>query len=128
MDSTDRIELTGLEFTAVVGVLPEERIRAQPLRVDLAVHVDLSAAGCSDRLDDTVDYGALCDSVVETATGTRPQLLEFLATAVADAVISFDGRITAVEVSVVKLRPPVSHNLEHAGVRIIRRAGGGRAG
>lgn len=125
MESADRIELTGLEFLAVVGVLPEERDRAQPLRMDLVVQVDLSAAGVSDRLDDTVDYGGLCDAVVDVATGEHPDLLEHLAAVVADAALSFDARIAAVEVSIAKLRPPVPHSLDLAGVRITRRAGGG---
>lgn len=128
MDSADRIELSGLEFTAVVGVLPEERERAQPLRVDLVVQVDLSEAGFSDRLGDTVDYGTLCDVVVEVATGEQPELLERLAAVVADTVLAFDDRITAVGVSMAKLRPPVAHSLDRAGVRITRRAGDGSAG
>lgn len=125
METTDRIELSGLEFTAVVGVLPEERDRAQPLRVDLVVHVDLSEAGVSDSLEDTIDYGGLCDAVVEVASGEHPELLERLAAVVADTVLSFDARIDAVEVSMAKLRPPVPHRLDRAGVRITRRAGGG---
>lgn len=126
MDTTDRIELSDLRFTAVVGVLPEERERAQPLRLDLAVSVDLSEAGLSDDLGDTIDYGGLCDVAVEVGTHERPQLLERLATVVADAVISFDGRISGVEVCLAKLRPPVPHSLQSAAVRITRRAGGGR--
>lgn len=128
METADRIELSGLEFTAVVGVLPEERDRAQPLRVDLVVQVDLSEAAVSDCLDDTIDYGGLCDAVVEVATGEQPELLERLAGVVADTVLSFDGRIAAVEVSVAKLRPPVPHSLDRAGVHITRRAGGASAG
>jgi dihydroneopterin aldolase len=128
METADRIELSGLEFTAVVGVLPEERDRAQPLRVDLVVQIDLSEAGVSDRLDDTIDYGRLCDTVVEVATGEHPKLLERLAGVVADAVLSFDVRVSAVEVSVAKLRPPVPHRLDRAGVHITRRAGGGSVG
>ncbi len=121
----DRIELSGLEFTAVVGVLPEERERAQPLRIDLAVFLELGNAGLSDELDDTIDYGALCDAVVETASSARPHLLERLASLVCDAVVGFDERISAVEVNVAKLRPPVPHSLDSAGVRITRRATSG---
>ncbi|MCZ7627865.1 MAG: dihydroneopterin aldolase [Microthrixaceae bacterium] len=128
MDTTDRIELSGLEFTAVIGVLPQERERAQPLRMDLVVHVDLTGAGMSDRLADTIDYGTLCDTVVEVATVEQPELLERLAAVVADAVLGFDPRISAVGVSMAKLRPPVPHNLDRAGVTITRRSGGPSAG
>ena len=38
---------------------PREQDRAQPFEVDLDVEADLSVAGASDHLPDTVDYGAL---------------------------------------------------------------------
>lgn len=124
MDDVDRIELHGLRVTAVVGVLPEERERAQPLEIDLVAGIDLSAAGVSDELADTVDYAAICERVVHTASTAEPLLLERLATLVADAALGTDARIEAVEVSIRKLRPPVPHVLASSGVRIVRRAPG----
>jgi dihydroneopterin aldolase len=119
----DRIELRGLRLTAVVGVLPEERERAQPLEVDLVIEADTTAAGLSDDLADTVDYGSVCDVVAATAKGAEPLLLERLAALLADAVLGLDGRIDAVELAVRKLRPPVAHVLDSSGVRIVRRQG-----
>jgi dihydroneopterin aldolase len=51
----DRIELRGLRALGTHGVLPEEKERAQPFEVDLALEVDLRPAGRSDALADTVD-------------------------------------------------------------------------
>ncbi|HEX2577346.1 MAG TPA: dihydroneopterin aldolase [Aquihabitans sp.] len=118
----DLIELRGLRVVGICGALPEERERAQPLEVDLDVEVDLRAAGGSDALGDTVDYGALCDAVAATVAGGTPQLLEHLAATLADAALAVDGRITSVTVSVRKLRPPVPHALGTSGVRIRRTA------
>jgi dihydroneopterin aldolase len=112
------IELRGLELTALVGVLPEERQRPQPIEVDVDVHVDLSAAAASDDLRQAVDYGAVCDAVVATATAGHTGLLERLAHELARAVLAVDDRISAVEVAVRKLRPPVPHRLRTSGVRI----------
>src|SRR5581483_9227757 len=58
----DRIELRGLRAQGVHGVLPEEQVRAQPFEVDLTVEADLRAAGRSDDLADTLDYGAITES------------------------------------------------------------------
>ena len=123
MGERDSIELDGLSVTAVVGVLPEERERAQPLNIDLALEVDLTAAGFSDSLGDTVDYGAVCDRVVEVVTEEEPLLLERLAARVSSAVLAMDSRIEAVTVAIQKLRPPVPHSLDSSGVRITRRSG-----
>lgn len=122
MSDTDSIELKGLSVTAVVGVLPEERDRAQPLNLDIDLEVDLTAAGVSDALTDTVDYGAVCDRVVEVVEGEEPLLLERLAALVAEAVLAMDDRIASATVAIQKLRPPVPHALDSSGVRITRRS------
>lgn len=119
----DVIELRGLRLLGVVGVLPEERERAQPLEIDVDIEVDLTAAGLSDDLSSTVDYGAICDRLDSVVASLRPALLERLAAAIAAAVLDADPSITAVTVSVRKLRPPVAHLLAAAGVRIRRTRG-----
>lgn len=119
-DPSDRIELRGLRLVGVVGVLPEERTRAQPLELDVDLSVDTSSAGASDALADTVDYGAVCDTLSELVAGLRPELLERLAVVAADAVLALDPRIESVELAVRKLRPPVPHALSSSGVRVTR--------
>jgi len=116
----DVIELRGLRLVGICGALPEERERAQPLEIDLDVEADLSVSGASDVLADTIDYGALCDAVAAVVANGTPQLLEYLAQQVADAVLGVDRRATAVTVGVRKLRPPVAHALGTSGVRIRR--------
>ena len=123
----DRIELRGLRVLGVHGALPEEQDRAQPFEIDLDVEADLSVAGASDHLSDTVDYGAVAAVVAAVVGGQRFRLLERLAQRVADEVTTADPRIRAVTVTVRKLRPPVPVDLTSAGVRITRRRppGGG---
>ncbi len=115
----DRIELRGLLASAICGALPEEQVRAQPIEVDLDVDVDLVAAGASDDLADTVDYGALCDLVARVLTQERFVLLERLAERIAQEALA-DVRVHRVEVAVRKLRPPVPQLLATCGVRIVR--------
>jgi dihydroneopterin aldolase len=118
--TADVIELRGLHLSAIVGVLPHEREQPQPLELDLDVVLDLAAAGASDALESTVDYGALCDEVERVVVGSRCALLEALAERVAAAVLAADGRIASVTVAVRKLRPPVAQPLATSGVRITR--------
>lgn len=116
----DRIELRGLRVVGRVGVLDLERAQAQPLEIDLDLTVDLAAAGDSDDLADTVDYGAVCAEVHATVREHHVDLLERLTARVADAVLALDHRIAAVDVTVRKLRPPVPHDLATSGVHIVR--------
>ena len=116
----DRIELRGLRVTATHGVLPEEQSRAQPFELDLDIEADLSAAGASDSLDDTVDYGALAEAAARVVTGERYALLERVAQHVAEELLH-DERVHAVTVTIRKLRPPVPVDLASAAVRVTRR-------
>ncbi|MHB1927901.1 MAG: dihydroneopterin aldolase [Acidimicrobiales bacterium] len=126
----DRIELRGLRALGTHGVLPEERLRPQPFEVDLDLYADLSAAGGSDALGDTVDYGAVARAVAAEVGGAHAELLEHLAQRVATAALEVAGpRATAVVVTVRKLRPPVPVELASAAVTISRSRpspGGGR--
>lgn len=79
----DRLELRGLRFVAAHGALPEEAVRAQPFEVDLDLIVDLRAAGHSDDLADSVDYGEVCEAVRSVMEGPHARLLEHLAEEVA---------------------------------------------
>jgi FolB domain-containing protein len=116
----DLIELRGLRAAGICGALPEEQERKQPLEVDLDVETDLRAAGASDDLADTIDYGALAAEVERVVTTERFVLLEKLAARLAEVVLA-DGRVDAVTVAVRKLRPPVPQLLDTSGVRITRR-------
>ena len=116
----DEIQLRGIRVVGTHGVLPEEHVRPQPFEVDLDLSVDLRAAGESDDLADTVDYGALCDLVVRIVGEEHHALLERLATRIAEAALA-DDRIAAAAVTVRKLRPPVATDLAFAAVRIVRR-------
>jgi dihydroneopterin aldolase len=65
------IELRGLRVSGLVGAPPEERQRRQPLEIDLDVATDRAEAAAGDRLDDTIDYGELCQRL-DDVVATRP--------------------------------------------------------
>lgn len=115
----DHILVTGIKALGIHGVLPEERERPQPIEVDLDIQMDLSAAGTSDALSDTVDYGALALSVQAIVILESHRLLESLATRIA-AVCRTDPRVVKVEVTVRKLRPAIGAMVRHVGIRIER--------
>lgn len=120
MAADDLIELRGLRVAGIVGVLAHERTQPQPLELDLDIAIDLAAAGRSDDLADTVDYGALCAAAERVVASTQFALLEALAERIAATLVEADARITSVTVWVRKLRPPVAQHLATSGVRVTR--------
>lgn len=115
----DLIKVTGLRALGVHGVLPEEKVRAQPFEIDLEMSVDLRGSGVSDDLDDTVSYADVIESVERVVTHERFELIERLAQRIAE-VCRADERVTGVVVEVRKLRPPVAADVRHVSVRITR--------
>ena len=115
----DTIRITRLAEMGTHGVLPEEKSRPQPFEVDLELGVDLVAAGETDDLGATVDYGAVCESVARVIASEQYDLLEGLAARIAE-VCRADPRVRSVVVEVRKMRPPVRARVDHVGVRIER--------
>ena len=116
----DRIEIRGIVVPTVVGVLDHERTAAQPIRIDLDLHVDTHEAGVSDDLADTADYGDVVERVADVVREAKDVLLERLAARIADHVLEI-RRVEAVDVTVTKLRPPIPEVVDTTGIRISRR-------
>jgi dihydroneopterin aldolase len=106
------IELMGLVVFGHHGYLAEERRLGQRFLVDLWVDVN-EAATASDRIEETVDYRRLAALVREVFAGPERLLLEGLAGAVADGILSRFTAVDRVRVRVRKpdvvLDPPVEH-------------------
>lgn len=116
---TDTIELRGLRVMAFCGILPEEVERRQPFEIDVDVDCDLRAAGSSDDLANTIDYGTLVAQISSLAEESRYGLLERFASEVADLVLD-NELAAAARVTIRKLRPPVPQDLASSGVTIRR--------
>ena len=107
-----------MSFQGRHGVRAEERAQPQEFKVDLDIEADLSAAGRSDTIADTVDYRAARAAVKGVIEGDSMQLLESLAAAIAQRVLALP-HVNAVAVRVAK-RPPSMQPIEAAAVRIER--------
>jgi len=116
----DRLKLTGIEVFAHHGVLPEERQIGQRFLVDLEIEVDLSAAGKSDNLADTLDYGDLAEKVHQLVTRARWNLIEKLAEETASFVLAIPS-VSAVAVTVHKPNAPIAVDFADVSVTIDRR-------
>ena len=115
----DRIELNKIQALGKIGVLPEEKKREQPFEVDLAIETDLSLAGSSDDLDDTINYGEITELVAAIIRNETHQLLEKVATRIATEVLAIPA-VRGVHITVRKMRPPLPEFLESSAVNIYR--------
>jgi 7,8-dihydroneopterin aldolase/epimerase/oxygenase len=117
--AADRIELRGLRVRGHHGVFDHERRDGQDFVLDLVLWTDLTTAGRSDDLSDTVDYGALAQAAAAVVEGPPRSLIEAVAADVAAVVLS-DPRVAAVEVTLHKPQAPIERPFDDVAVRVTR--------
>src|SRR5579862_929355 len=95
------IRIKNLRLAAIVGVNPWERTERQAVIVNLAVEFDGEKAAKSDDILDTLDYRLMTKKVTELVEASSFQLIEALATAILDTLMS-DPRVLKATVELDK--------------------------
>jgi 7,8-dihydroneopterin aldolase/epimerase/oxygenase len=111
------IEITGLSLYTRHGVSAAERELGQRLVFDVAFELDECDATVTDRVEDTVDYGEVCEQVALAAQERSYRTLERLCTAVADRLIDRFGA-ESVRVKASKPEPPIPLPVDEVSVEV----------
>jgi dihydroneopterin aldolase len=80
-----KIELRGLDVFGYHGAEEDEQRLGQPFLYD--VELEVGDRGASDRLGDAIDYTQVAQAIRELSAARRFNLLEALATAMADMLM-----------------------------------------
>ena len=97
----DRIHIRDLHLRCIIGVQEWEREVLQDVRIHVVLHLDLSQAGKSDRIEETVNYKTLTKAIIAMTEHSRFFLVETLAEKIA-ALCLGDERVKRVKVTVEK--------------------------
>ncbi|AKE39944.1 7,8-dihydroneopterin aldolase [Corynebacterium camporealensis] len=103
----DRIELKALECFGYHGVFDEEKREGQPFIVDVTCWLDFAGAAAGDDLEQTVNYAELADVAADIVEGPSRDLIETVATEIAESVIQRFDLLHAVEVTIHKPQAPI---------------------
>jgi dihydroneopterin aldolase len=117
------IEVSGLSLYTHLGVTQEERKVGQRTVLDLRLDVGESDATLTDRVEDTVDYAEVCQTVALVAQQTF-RTLERLCAAVADRLLS-EYPLESVWVKAAKPEPPIPLPVEEVAVEVWRESSEG---
>jgi dihydroneopterin aldolase len=115
------IEISGLSLFTHVGVTAAEREVGQRLLIDLRIDVGESDATVTDRIEDTVDYGQVCELANLVAQQRAYRTLERLCAAIADRLLD-RYRLHAVWVKAAKPEPPLPLPVTEVSVEVWREA------
>ncbi len=83
----DRVLIEGMTVKTVIGIYDWEREIKQTVRLDLEMAWDITAAGKSDNIDDTLDYKSVAKRLEAFVLASEFGLIEALAEHCADIVL-----------------------------------------
>lgn len=115
----EKIRLNQMLFYGYHGVDELEQNRGGTFEVDLEMRANLETAISTDRLQSTVDYSAVYQTVHDCLTGTKYYLLESLAGRIAQAILD-RFQVESVLVRVRKPKAPVKGVLGSVEVELER--------
>ncbi|MBC8016100.1 MAG: dihydroneopterin aldolase [Sporomusaceae bacterium] len=102
---SNKIVLQNMMFYGFHGVYEYEREQGQRFYVDAEIAADLSLAGTTDNITDTIDYTIVYSQIKEIMENHRFQLLEAAGAHIADIILQ---TTTATEVTIRIRKPAVA--------------------
>jgi 7,8-dihydroneopterin aldolase/epimerase/oxygenase len=111
------VEISGLSVYTHHGVDEAERQVGQRLVFDISFELDRCDATVTDRLEDTIDYGDVCQQVALAAQERSFRTLERLCSRVADRMIERYG-VEEVSVRAAKPEPPIALPVDEVSVAV----------
>lgn len=106
-----------MRFYAFHGCFEEERAIGTHFRVDAWIETDTEKAQHSDKLDDTVNYLSVYQSI-KKEMDQPSKLLENVAERMASTILNLYPTVEKVRIKVSKLNPPLGGHLGAVSVSI----------
>lgn len=116
----DQIRIKRLEVFANHGVLEEENKLGQKFLVSVTMGIDARKPGCSDALEDSVNYAEVSALICREAQGHTFRLIERLAEHLAKQILLQFPLVHCVDLEIEKPWAPVRMPLETVSVEIHR--------
>ena len=102
----DSIQLTGIRCYGYTGYLPEEQVLGQWFEIDVTIWLDLSKAGHSDKIEDTLDYRTTIATIQQLVKTSNFALIERLAETIAQAILQ-QPLVQKVKINLSKPAAPI---------------------
>ncbi len=83
----DIVYIKQLEIETLIGINDWERKIRQKVRIDLEMATDISTAGKTDNIDDTLNYKTIAKRIIQFVESSKFLLIEALAENVAAIIL-----------------------------------------
>lgn len=111
------ITLTNLRFHALHGVMPQEQVAGNDYSVSLRIRFDAGKAMLTDDVNDTINYAEVYQIVHEEMMHPN-RLIEHVAHRIADHIVQAFPTLSAIDIKLVKLNPPIGADCDGAGIEL----------
>jgi dihydroneopterin aldolase/2-amino-4-hydroxy-6-hydroxymethyldihydropteridine diphosphokinase len=116
----DYIRITNLKVFAHHGVFPEETAEGQDFYVNATLGLDCRRAGMRDQLEDSINYGDVCQFITAFLTEHTYKLIEAAAEQLArEMLLTMEG-LQTVKIELCKPNAPIGLPFENVSVEIER--------
>ena len=120
MKKTDEIRIDNLKVFAHHGYFQEEKDKGQNFYVNAVLYTDLSIAGKSDKLEETVHYGLVCEFIADYMQSHTYDLIEMAAEQLAKALLLHFKGIHSLDLEITKPEAPIDLEFQSVSVKIHR--------
>jgi dihydroneopterin aldolase len=117
----DVLKLERIMLYGKHGVYSEENTLGQRFIISVEIHLDLSVAGQTDRLEETINYTEIYGVVKKIVQGKPCALIETVAEKIASSLLDDYDKINLVKISVTKPHPPIDITFDGVTAEITRR-------
>ena len=116
----DKICIDDIKIYAYHGVLPEEKRDGQDFFVSAKLFLDLKKCGASDKLEYSVNYADVTDTIISAFTETSYDTIEAAAENVIEALLLEYKPVHSVTLKVSKPEAPIDADFRDVSVEITR--------
>ena len=114
------MRIAGIEGHGYHGLFDVERENGQPFIVDVELTLNLSKAGKSDDLNDSIDYNDVSILIHNEIVGPPVTLIEALAENISSKILKAYPTVEEIKTTVHKPRAPISVSFGDVSVTIKR--------
>lgn len=117
MSKSAKIIIRDLRLRGIIGINDWERNEKQDILINVDLHIDLTKAGNTDNIDDTLNYRSLTKEIISLVENSSYYLVEKLANSIVTLCLK-DQRVEKAKVRVEK--PMALRFAKSVGVEIER--------
>ena len=115
----DKVRILNLKIPARHGVYEFEKEKNSLFELDVEMHTDLSVAGQTDGLKDTINYNEAVSVITDIFTEKDYHLIEAVGETICKKLLA-DFPIRKVVIKIRKPHAPIMANLDTVEVELVR--------